>query len=307
MRMSSTKNHAGPIEARVLEFVLILVSSSVVAVLAGYLAGRGLVPEGYVLPIYVIIVLVGGYLAIRIVNGIIERVAEPTIGVTRARGIKNLFQVVAGIIVVVFIFAIFGVNITALLVGAGFLGIVLGLAAQQVLGNVFAGLSMLVSKRFEIGDRVTIATSSYGWAGSTYAHESQAGGFTGVVDDLGIFFTRILLDNGIPAVFPNSVVIGAIIVNHTKDTLHTVRVRMDVDKQVDFDMFRSRLLESQKKIDAINSERSSVEIVDVGAATYQVVITVWTESKAEEAIRTLVIREGLKTLEVLSGTMDAKP
>jgi len=306
MRMSRSKDSPAPMRARVLEFILILIASSVIAALAGYLADRGLVPESYVLPIYVIIVLVGGYLAIRIVNGIIERVVEPTIGVTRARGVKNLFEIVACIILVVLIFAIFGVNITAALIGAGFLGIVLGLAAQQVLGNVFAGLSMLVSKPFEIGDRVTIATASSGWSGSTYAHESQAGGFTGVVHDVGIFFTRIWLDNGIPAVFPNSVVIGAIIVNHSIDTLHTVRVRMDIDKKVDYEQFRSRLLESQKKSDVIDSGRTSVEIVDAGFSTYQVVITVWTRSKSEEPVRTSVVREGMRVLEEISGAKGPK-
>ncbi len=300
--MSGTKNPSGLLKARIPEFVIVLSASAVVAFFARYLADRGLVPASYVLPIYVIVALIGGYLVIRIVSGILEREIKPTLGATRTEGIKNLFQVVAGIILVVFVFAMFGVNLTAALIGAGFLGIVLGLAAQQVLGNIFAGLSMLVSRPFEIGDRVTIATSSYGLTGSTYAHESQASGFTGVIQDVGIFFTRVLLDSGTPAVFPNSVVIGALIVNYSKETLRTVRVRMDIDKKTDYDRFKSKLLESQKKYDVIDAEKTSVEIVDVGATTYQVVVAVRTRSEFEEPVRTLVIREGMKVQEELSGT-----
>lgn len=288
--------------SRLIEFILVLIASSAVALLASYLANRKLVPESYVLPIYAIIVLVGGYLAIRIVDGIIERVVEPTLGTTRTKGVRNLFQVLAAILLVVFVFAMFGVNLTAALIGAGFLGIVLGLAAQQVLGNAFAGLSMLVSKPFEIGDRVTIATSSYGLTGSTYAHETQPSGFTGVVQDLGIFFTHVLLDNGTPAIFPNSVIIGALILKHSKDTLRAVRVRMDIDKRVDYDKFKSEFLDSQASFDIIDAEKSSVEIVDVGATTYQVVITVWTRSESDEPVRTLVIREGLKVQRELCST-----
>lgn len=203
----------------------------------------------------------------------------------------------AGISLALFIFAIFGVNLTAALIGAGFLGIVLGLAAQQVLGNLFAGFSMLASRPFEIGDRVTIATSSYGLTGSTYAHENQTSGFTGVVRDVGIFFTRVLLDDGTPAIFPNSVVIGSLIVNHSKCTMRSVRVRMDIDKKIDYDRFKSKFLESQKKYDIIDAEKSSVEIVDVGATTYQIVIAVWTRSESEEPIKTLVIREGMRAQE----------
>jgi len=299
--MSGAKEASGLMRARAIEFILILCASSVVALFARYLADSGRVPESYVLPIYVVITLVGGYLAIRIVNGMIERVVEPALGVTRAKGVKNLFQVLAVIVLAVFVFATLGVNLTAALIGAGFLGIVLGLAAQQVLGNVFAGLSMLVSKPFEIGDRVTIATSSYGLTGSTYAHESQTSGFTGVIQDLGIFFTRVLLDNGTPVVFPNSVVIGALILNHAKDALRAVRVRMDIDKKFDYDKFKSRFLESQKGNTLIDAEKSSIEIVDAGATTYQIVITVWTKSEFDEPIRTLVIREGMKVQDEFSG------
>ncbi len=297
--MRSMKGETGPMRRRILEFIFILFAALVAALLVYYLADRGVVSKSYLPLIYAIIVVIGGYLVIRVVNRILARIIEPTFGVTRARGVENLFQVLAAIVIVVFVFAAFGFNLTAALIGAGFLGIVLGLAAQQVLGNIFAGLSMLVSKPFEIGDRVRLATASYGLTGSTYSHESETSGFTGVVQDVGIFFTRVLLDNGIPAIFPNSVVIGALILNYSKVTLRTVRVRMDLDKRKDYDKFRARLIESLKKYDIIDGERSSVEIVDVGATTYQVVIAVWTKSVFDEPIKTLMIREGMKVQEEL--------
>ncbi|MHB2035999.1 MAG: mechanosensitive ion channel family protein [Nitrososphaerales archaeon] len=294
------KRATDPIRSRILEFIVIIVAAVLAALVVRHLANLGVVSESFVLPINSVIVLIGGYLVIRIVDRMIERIVGPTLGITRTRGVKNLFQVIAAIILVVLVFAVFGVNLTAALIGAGFLGIVLGLAAQQVLGNIFAGLSLLASKPFEIGDRVKVATSSYGLTGSTYAHESEPNGFTGVVQDVGIFFTHVLLDNGIPAVFPNSVVIGAMIINYSKITIRTVRVRMDLDKKADYDKFKSRLLESLKKYVIIDAERSIVEIVDVGPTTYQVVITVWAKSESEETIKTFVIREGTKVQEELS-------
>lgn len=294
------KRTTDPIRSRILEFTVIILAALSAALVVRYMAYLGVVSESFVLPINSVIVLIGGYLVIRIVDRMIERIVGPTLGITRTRGVKNLFQVIAAIILVVFIFAAFGVNLTAALIGAGFLGIVLGLAAQQVLGNIFAGLSLLASKPFEIGDRVKVATSSYGLTGSTYAHESEPSGFTGVVQDVGIFFTHVLLDNGIPAVFPNSVVIGALIINYSKIAIRTVRVRMDLDKKADYDKFKSRLLESLKKYDIIDAERSIVEIIDVGPTTYQVVITVWAKSESEETIKTFVIREGTKVQEELS-------
>jgi len=291
-----------PMRGRVIEFILIVVACILAALLARYWADHGIVPEEYVLPIYAIIVLVGGYLVVRIVNGILDKIVQPTLGLTHTHGLKNFFELLSGIVIIVIIFAIFGFNLTGALVGAGFLGIVLGLAAQQVLGNIFAGLSLLFARPFEIGDRVTLSTSTYGVLGSTYAHETQISGFTGVVQDVGIFFTRVLLENGIPAVFPNSVVIGSLMVNHSRITMRSVRVRMDLSKSLDYDMFKTRVQESLKRYDVIDASKLSLEIVDVGPETYQVVITAWTQSMLDEPIRTVVIREAMKVREGLSGT-----
>ena len=289
--MSKSSNH---MTQRVLAFLAVVVAALAAASVIEYLAVLGIVPESYVVPIYAVIILLGGYAVIRIVNSVLERVVEPAFGATRAHGVKNVFELVAGIILIVFVFATFGVNITAALIGAGFIGIVLGLAAQQVLGNIFAGLSLLISKPFEIGDRIRLATTSYSLTGSTYSHESEASGFTGLVSDVGIFFTRVLLDDGTPAIFPNSAVIGALILNYSKIETRTIRVRMDVDKKTDYDKFKTTLIESLKKHDAI--ERSTIEIMDVGASTFQVVISVSAKGDLD-SIRTLVIREGMKAQE----------
>jgi small conductance mechanosensitive channel len=286
---------------RALELLLVTAASVVAAIFAKYLSSEGVIPTGYALPTYALILLIGGYLGIRVINKALQMVVEPTLGVTRTEGIKNTFELVAGIILIIATFALFGFNLTAALISAGFLGIVLGLAAQQVLGNIFAGLSMLVSKPFEIGDRVTIATSNYGLTGSTYSHESQVSGFNGVVRDVGIFFTRVVLDDGTPATFPNSVVIGALVVNHSRAVGRSVKVRFDLDRRVDFDKFRATFLEQLSLQPKLSGAKSSVEVADLGASTYQVLATVWAEGDVEP-VRTSVIEGAMKAQAELSPT-----
>jgi small-conductance mechanosensitive channel len=298
--MSGQKAPMSMVRTRILWFIPIVAVSIVAAVFVRYLADHGFVAEEYVLPIYAMILLVSGFLGIRIVNGLIDRIAKPTVGATHAQGIKNVFSIVSGIILVILAFAVFGFNLTGALIGAGFLGIVLGLAGQQVLGNVFAGLSLLVSRPFEIGDRVTLATSTYSLMGSTYSHETEVSGFTGTVQEIGIFFTRIMLDNGLSTVFPNSVVLGSLVMNYSKTDLRRVRVRMYLDTKLDFERFRAGLLESLKKHDEIDGARSSVEIAGIGASGLEIAISVWTRSEVNEPISTMVIREGMKAQQALS-------
>ena len=283
------------VRSKIAQFVLILAGSLLAAIGADYLHAQGYMSNSFIVPIYAVIVLVAGYLSIRITITAIEKVLQPTIGATRGRGLKNGVEIVATILVVLAVFALFGLNVTGALVGAGFLGIVLGLAAQQVLGNIFGGISLLVASPFEIGDRVTLVTPSYSPQVTTYPHETLPGGFSGVIQDIGIIYTHILLDSGSPSVFPNLVVVGALVINHSRRDSGRVRVRMDLDKGVDYSKFKPRLLQLlEERRGAVEPEKSQVDIVDIGPDTVQVAITVWTTNSLEEPVKSIVIQEALK-------------
>jgi MscS family membrane protein len=54
------------------------------------------------------------------------------------------------------ILGMFGYDVTALLAGVGFLGIVIGFAAQSTLANFFAGIQLLADRPFKVGDLLEI-------------------------------------------------------------------------------------------------------------------------------------------------------
>jgi MscS family membrane protein len=71
--------------------------------------------------------------------------------------VLNLFGPVvlvlgAGLIIL----PLWGFNVTSVLVGAGVIGLVLGLALQSTLANIFSGLSLLVEAPFKNGDLITL-------------------------------------------------------------------------------------------------------------------------------------------------------
>ena len=69
----------------------------------------------------------------------------------------NLFgPILLVLIAALIILPMWGINVTSVLVGAGVIGIVLGLALQETLSNVFSGLSLLVEAPFRTGDLVNI-------------------------------------------------------------------------------------------------------------------------------------------------------
>ncbi len=70
--------------------------------------------------------------------------------------VEKLGMVLIPVLAMIAIFNMFGYDVTVLLAGVGFLGIVIGFAAQSTLANFFAGLQMLVDRPFKIGDLLEI-------------------------------------------------------------------------------------------------------------------------------------------------------
>ncbi len=79
-----------------------------------------------------------------------------------------------------------GINITALLAGLGVGGIAVALALQNVLGDLFASLSIALDKPFVAGDNLVIDT------------------FTGTVERIGIKTTRLRSETGEQIIMSNA-------------------------------------------------------------------------------------------------------
>ncbi len=109
------------------------------------------------------------------------------------------------------LFDLAGVSAQSIFLGSAFAGIVLGLAAQTVLSNVFAGLLLVVANPFRPGDRVSFISSNYGALAPSYPHEMVYPGYAGTVEDVNLLYTILRLDSGGIAKVPNSVVLGALI------------------------------------------------------------------------------------------------
>ena len=79
-----------------------------------------------------------------------------------------------------------GINITALLAGLGVGGVAVALALQNVLGDLFASLSIALDKPFVVGDNLVIDT------------------FTGTVEHIGIKTTRLRSETGEQIIMSNA-------------------------------------------------------------------------------------------------------
>ncbi len=106
-----------------------------------------------------------------------------------------------------------GVQITPLLAGIGVAGVGLSLAMQSVLGNLVAGLNIIFSKPFTVGEYIELL------------------GVYGQVQDISLFSTTLLHADNSRVVVPNRKIVGEILHNYGKirQMNLTVGVAYDAD------------------------------------------------------------------------------
>ena len=91
--------------------------------------------------------------------------------------------------------SIAGVEPRTIALGGAFTAVIVGLAAQQTLGNVIAGTVLLSARPFRVGDRVRLQGGAL------------AGQIEGTISSLGLLYTTFATEEG-PIVVPNSVVLN---------------------------------------------------------------------------------------------------
>ena len=123
-------------------------------------------------------------------------------------------RLVSILVIAAIALAIAGVRPETILVGGALTVVVLGLAAQQTLGNVFAGVVLQGAGPYRVGDRVRLS-------GGQVADTIE-----GTISSLGLFYLA-LARHGERVMIPNSVVLGATVVPLHEPEGIDVKARFD--------------------------------------------------------------------------------
>jgi small conductance mechanosensitive channel len=104
--------------------------------------------------------------------------------VPAAEGAVRFISAAVGYLFVAFAtLAVLDVSVERLIVGAGLAGVVLGIAAQQSLGNIFAGLVLILARPFGVGDHIRIRSGSLGGIFDAWVREISLTYVTVQTDD----------------------------------------------------------------------------------------------------------------------------
>jgi len=163
----------------------------------------------------VILVTVGSAAAHWLVRGLsprlYRRLDPATAGTT-----GFVVRLLATAAVVVLALRIVGVNSSTLALGGAFTAVLLGLAAQQAMSGIFAGVVLQSTRPFRVGERVRLVGGAL------------AGSLEGTVTSLGLFYTT--LSQGADRLqVPNNVLLSLVVVPLREPDKVDVRVRFPAE------------------------------------------------------------------------------
>jgi small conductance mechanosensitive channel len=129
--------------------------------------------------------------AVRSAGREVFRITAVRSGPSTASALRLVLSVLGYLLILLGVLQLANVNLGSLLVGGAVTGVVVGIAAQQSLGNFFAGLVLMFARPYIPGQRVIVHSGAMG------------GPFEGTIIDAGLLYTIIDTDEG-PVNLPNA-------------------------------------------------------------------------------------------------------
>ena len=150
---------------------------------------------------------------------------------------------------------------TAWLAGASVISVIIGLAAQNTLGNLIAGVSLVLYRPFKVGDRLQVT--------------APTGLETGNIESVNLGYTILKTDDNRRIVVPNSLIASQTIVNLTsEDTRVLCSVPMSLHYEADVDKARS-ILTALARQDPKAQSVCGCPVTQVGPAGVVLTLSAW--------------------------------
>jgi small-conductance mechanosensitive channel len=200
MARQMTKVKARTRPWRAIIALVLAVAAGIVASAAGrdfeFWTGHGHVGSKLVAAVAAVLFCLFAIIGILALAGRTRQALQPVAGSAHAAVVRYSIVLFGAILTLTIGLALFKVPVGQLILGGALTTILIGIAAQQSLSNIFAGLVLLLSRPFNVGETIQLRSGAMG------------GLIDGVVSEIGITYVRLDTADG-PMSLPNSQVLAA--------------------------------------------------------------------------------------------------
>ena len=186
-------------------------------------------PDFLMSALRVVIVLVAGFIILKIVNFSVGRVTKKRFSQQTAMLVKKGIFYIGAFIILVSVLRQLGFKLTALLGAAGIAGIAIGFAAQTSVSNIISGLFLISEKPFAVGDVIKV------------------GGTMGIILSIDLLSVKLRTFDNLYVRIPNEQLIKTEVTNITRFPIRRMDIDVSVSYKDDLAMVKGLLLDIAKK------------------------------------------------------------
>jgi len=228
------------------------------------------------------IYIIGKWIVKIITNFVKKLLEKSNTDVTLVKFLGNLTYFGLLILVIIAALGTLGVDTTsfaAIIAGAG---LAVGMALKDNISNFGAGVLILFLKPFKVGDFV------------------EAGGTSGVIEEIGIFNTIMKTGDNKIILVPNNNIIGNNITNYSKEKLRRIDLVIGVGYEDDLKLVKSTLqdiLNNHPKV--LKDPAPAVALAELADSSVNFNVRPWVKSEDYWGVRS-------ELLEIIKETFDEK-
>lgn len=142
--------------------------------------------------------LISGVIAVRSLSRAVKTALRTHPDDPRGAPVGFIVSAIGYVVVIFSVVKVLGGDLGGLLLGGALTGVVVGIAAQQTLGNFFAGIVLLLVRPFTVGEEIVLRGATLG------------GEYRGTVVEMSMFYVHLATTKG-PVALPNAGVLAAAI------------------------------------------------------------------------------------------------
>lgn len=210
------------------------------------------------LAIFIALVLLIANLLIVISNKILNKAKY--IDKTILSFIKPLIKIVVYFLAFMTIANKLGINTSSILAFASILSAAIALSAQNVLSNVFGGLTMLMTKPFKIDDYIS------------------TNGLEGSICEIGLFHTKLKTPDNKLIIIPNGSLTNSSIINYSNTGKRRVEIKVGISYDAKIKDVKNSIGKAIKKTENILDEEQLIRVSNYLDSSVEYVVRVWTNT-----------------------------
>ena len=211
--------------------------------------------------IYAIIILIIGLIVARWLGNMVVRVCEARkLDITLSRFLGSVVRLSLLAFVMIVVLGKFGITMTPFIAAIGAIAFGSSLALAGSLSNYGAGLTIIITRPFVVGNTIKIQ------------------GVSGVVEEIGLAATRLSTEDGEQITIPNKHIVGEILINSFENKVVEMSIGISYadDPQKAIKIIQETL---QKITEIVNEPAPQIGIEEFADSSVNIGMRYWVPTK----------------------------